>query len=381
MKKRIIVILCAAMFILQVTGCGTKETQKESTAENTEETQTENMEDSKKLYFNEIDVDNDVVLGEYKNLEVVQNLTSVTEEDVEDYIQYMLSMSTQQAEVTTRDVIENGDIANIDYIGKKDGVAFDGGTAQGYNLTIGSGTFIPGFEEGLVGVKKGETVDLNLTFPENYQSADLAGADVIFTVTVNGIYEQVVPEFTDEFVANLAIEGVTTVEEYRVYAKKMMQESADATSKQNVQAQVMTIAAQNAQVKEIPQELIDKFQNISMDNVNYQAMTYGMDLETFVSGYYGVSVDVFEEEMKTAATESAKQAMVCIKIAKEESIEVTEEEIDAKIEENYAGYGYESAETFKSTVDMEEYKDSLLLNKVVDFLVENAKITQSENLE
>lgn len=382
MKKRILTILCAGMLVLQVTGCGAKETTENQTetTETTEETQTEASAESTKLYFSEIDVDNNVVLGEYMNLEVVQTQTTVTEEEVESYIQYMLSMSKQQEEVTDRDVVENGDIANIDYVGKKDGVAFDGGTAQGYNLTIGSGSFIPGFEEGLVGVKKGETVDLNLTFPENYQAADLAGAEVVFTVTVNGIYEQVIPEFTDEFVANLAIEGVSTAEDYRAYAKKMLQESADQTSKQNLQTQIMTMATQNAQIKEIPQELIEKFQNVSMDNVNYQAMMYGVDLETFVSGYYGVDLATFEQEMATAAEESAKQAMVCIKIAKDENIEITEEETDAIIEANYVSYGYESAESFKSTVDMEEYKDSLLLNKVVDFLVENAKITESATL-
>lgn len=371
------------MLVLQITGCGAQETTENQT-ENTVEAETEAGEESADenitIHFSEIDVDNNVTLGEYMNLEAVKNTRTVSDEEVENYIQYMLSMSTELAEVTTRDVVENGDVANIDYVGKKDGVAFDGGTAQGYDLAIGSGSFIPGFEDGLVGVKKGETVDLNLTFPENYQAADLAGAEVVFTVTVNGIYEEVVPEFTDEFVANLAIEGVATVEEYRAYAKKMMQESADETAKQDVQAQIMSMVTADSQVEEIPQALIEKFKKISLENVTYQAMMYGMDMESFVTAYYGVDAATFEEQMISAAEESAKQAMVCIKIAKDENIEITEEEMNSVIEANYVSYGYESADAFKSTVDMEEYKDSLLLNKVVDFLVENAKITETAEL-
>ena len=365
------------MLVLQITGCGTQTTTQEQTESATEtQTETDTVSEEAVIHFSEIDVENSVTLGEYMNLEAVKNIQTVTDEEVESYIQYLLSMSTELAEVTDRDVIENGDVANIDYVGKKDGVAFDGGTAQGYDLAIGSGSFIPGFEEGLVGVKKGETVDLNLTFPENYQAADLAGAAVVFTVTVNGIYEEVVPEFTDEFVASLAIEGVATAEEYRAYAKKMMQESADETAAQDVQAQIMAVATGNAQVNEIPQGLIDKFKNVNLENVTYQATMYGMDMESFVTYYYGMDADTFEQQITSAAEESAKQAMVCIKIAREENIEMTEEEVDSIIEEKYVSYGYESADAFKSTVDMEEYKDSLLLNKVVDFLVENAKITE-----
>ena len=380
MKKNLVKVLCAGLIALQLAGCGNQgaaETQTESTSENTTE---EANTVTDKLYFSEIDVDNTVVLGEYKNLDVVKNVQTVTEEDVESYISYMLSMTNDLTEVTTRDVVENGDVANIDYVGMKDGVAFEGGTAQGYDLTIGSGSFIPGFEEGLIGVKKGETVDLNLTFPENYGAADMAGAEVVFTVTVNGIYEEVTPEFNDEFVANLGISGVVTTDQYRTYAKLMMQESADATSEQDLQAQVMNLVTENAQVQEIPQELITKFEEISLQNVEYQASMYGMDLESFISAYYGVEYSAFEEQMTLAATESAKQALVCIKIAKEENIVVTDEELNAIIEENYASYGYDSVDTFKNSVDMEEYTDSLLLNKVVAFLVENANVSEVEEL-
>ena len=381
MKKKIAKVLVAGLIGLQLIGCSNQNTA--NTEENKETTETaENTEAaSVSIYFNEINADEYVTLGDYKGLEVVSNVVTITDADVDAYIEYMLSMSGGALEeVTDRDVVENGDVANIDYIGKKDGVAFDGGTAEGYDLGIGTGTFIPGFEEGLVGVKKGETVDLNLTFPENYSAADLAGAEVVFTVTVNGIYKEVTPEFTDEYVAELGIENISTVEEYRAYMKGMMQESEDEYALQDIQTQLLTMATENAAVSAAPQELIDRFYNININNMNYQAMMYGMDLESFVNAYYGMDNETFEAETVAAAEISAKQALVCLKIAAEENISVSDEEIEAKAEERYAEYGYASAEAFKDAVDLEEYRDSLLLNKVVDFLVENATITEVAEL-
>lgn len=373
MKKKIGKVLVAGLIGLQLIGCSNQ------TTANTEEKQ-EVAETTEILRFNEIDADAYVTLGDYKGLEVVGSSTEISDEEVESYIEYLLSMSGEVTEVTDRDVVQNGDIANIDYEGKKDGVAFEGGTDTGYDLTIGSGTFIPGFEEGLVGVKKGETVDLNLTFPENYSAADLAGAEVVFTVTVNGIYESVAPEFNDEFVASFEIENVTTTEEYRAYLKSMMEESEKEYALQEIQTQVITLVTQNAEVLDAPEGLVNKFYNINMENMTYQASMYGMDLESFVSAYYGIDSETFETETMAAAKESAKQALVCLKIAKEENLLISDEELNTSIEERYAEYGYTSAEEFRSLVDLEEYRDSLLLNKVVDFLVENATITEVPEL-
>ena len=379
MKGKIAKILVAGLIGLQLIGCSNENKEATEDTQVTENTQAAGKESSM-IYFDEIDVENNVTLGDYKGIEVVNSAAEVSDEEVEAYIEYMMSMYSDLEEVTDRDVVENGDVANIDYEGKKDGVAFEGGTAAGYDLAIGSGAFIPGFEEGLVGVKKGETVDIPLTFPENYHAADLAGAEVVFTVTVNGIYQEVTSEFNDEFVEGLGIENVTTTEEYRAYLKSMMEESYAEQAKQDVEFQVISIVTENAQVKEVAQGLIDKFYEINMSNMSYQASMYGMDVESFVSSYYGMDAETFEAETVAAAEESAKQAMVCLKIAEQENITVSEEEMNAAIEENYAAYGYASVEEFKSTVDLQEYKDSLLLTKIVDFLVENATITEVEEL-
>ncbi len=370
MKRKLALGLVMLLIGLQLIGCSNE--SKENTQEETSIT----TESGVTVYFKDIEVADKVVLGDYKNLEVINNVVTITDEDVDSYITYMLSMSPELVEVTDRDVVENGDVANIDYEGKKDGVAFDGGTAEGYDLGIGSGSFIEGFEEGLVGVKKGETVDLNLTFPENYGAADLAGAEVVFTVTVNGIYEEVTPELNEEYVAGLGIENVSTVEEYRAYLKNMMQEGEDEYALQDVQTQIISMVTENATVTEVPQELIDRFYNVNINNMTYNAMMYGMDLESFVSAYYGMDAESFEAETLAAAEISANQAMVCLAIAEAENIAVTEEELEQTIAEGYAGYGYASADAFKEAVDLEEYKDSVMLNKVLDFLVENATITE-----
>ena len=379
MKRKIAKVLVAGLIGLQLIGCSNQKT--ENTEENKEVAENAESAEATVVYFDEINADEYVTLGDYKGLEVVSTVQSIGDEEVDSYIEYMLSSTSGELEeVTDRDVIENGDVANIDYVGKKDGVAFDGGTAEGYDLGIGFGSFIPGFEEGLVGVKKGETVDIELTFPENYRAPDLAGAEVVFTVTVNGIYKEIKPEFNDAFVAELAIENVSTTEEYRSYLKNMMEENEKQYALQDVQTQLLAMVTENATVSGTPQELVDRFYQVNINNMTYNAMMYGMDLQTFVSSYYGLDEESFEAETVAAAEESAKQALVCLKIASEENIVVTEEEVNAAVEESYAEYGYPSAEEFKATIDMDEYKDSLLLNKIVDFLVENATITEVPEL-
>ena len=379
MKRKIAKVLVAGLIGLQLIGCSNQKT--ENTEENKEVAENAESAEATVVYFDEINADEYVTLGDYKGLEVVSTVQSIGDEEVDSYIEYMLSSTSGELEeVTDRDVVENGDVANIDYVGKKDGVAFDGGTAEGYDLGIGSGSFIPGFEEGLVGVKKGETVDIELTFPENYHAPDLAGAEVVFTVTVNGIYKEIKPEFNDAFVAELAIENVSTTEEYRSYLKNMMEENEKQYALQDVQTQLLAMVTENATVSGTPQELVDRFYQVNINNMTYNAMMYGMDLQTFVSSYYGLDEESFEAETVAAAEESAKQALVCLKIASEENIVVTEEEVNAAVEESYAEYGYPSAEEFKATIDMDEYKDSLLLNKIVDFLVENATITEVPEL-
>lgn len=308
MKRKIASILLVGLLAVQLAACGTKNEEKTEEAQvTTEESDAAAETQQVSIYFKEIQPADHVTLGEYKGIEVVSSSQAVTDEEVDAYINYLTSMSSEQEEVTDRDVVENGDVVNIDFEGKKDGVAFDGGTAEGYDLTIGSGSFIEGFEEGLIGVKKGETVDLDLTFPEDYHSEELAGTAVVFTVTVNGIYQTQPMEFNDEFVAGLGIENVSTTEEYRAYLKTMMEESNVQAAEQDAQMQVLNLVTENASVSNVPEKLITRFYQTNVSNMTYQAMMYGMDLESFVSAYYGLDTETFEAQMQEAAEVSANR--------------------------------------------------------------------------
>ena len=173
-----------------------------------------------------VDASKYVKLGDYKGLSVSVNDTTVSDKEVEETVSSNLSAKGTMTAVTGR-AVQNGDTVNIDYVGTKDGVAFNGGTAQGYDLVIGSGTFINGFEDGLIGHEIGEKVALNLTFPENYGSAELAGQDVIFDVTINSISENVVPELDDAVAKELDPE-VSTKEEYIAKIKANLEKSVEA---------------------------------------------------------------------------------------------------------------------------------------------------------
>ena len=304
MKNKLMKLLLLGMTGMFLAACsGDKnDTQKEESTQVEESVSAEEgTEEIPTIYFEDIAVDDYVTLGEYKGLEVIQNKAEVTEEELESFIQYSLSSHKHTEPVTDRDVVENGDVANIDYEGKKDGVAFEGGTAAGYDLEIGSGSFIPGFEEGLVGAKVGEIVDLNLTFPDNYPSEELAGQEVVFTVTVNSISAYVTHELNDEFVQELAIEGVTTVDQFREYAREGLQAEADSNYRYNLQMQLISLAMQNAQIKEPPTELVEKYKKVTTSQLEYQAAMYGVDIETFVQGYFGVDLPTYEKEIEAGA--------------------------------------------------------------------------------
>lgn len=384
MKNKVLKLLLAVALAASLAGCGAKNNETNTEESNSNVSSSENEESASSeevpaFYFKDIQVDDYVTLGEYKGLEVLQSKQEVTQADIDNFIHYTLEGYAEDQPVTDRDVVEIGDTANIDYEGKKDGVAFDGGTAAGHNLVIGSGSFIPGFEDGLVGVKVGETVDLNLTFPENYHSAELAGQEVVFTVTVNSISRHVDPELTDEFVAGLGIEGLSTVEEFQEYAKKGLEDQALEDYNYNVKMQVLTLVMNNATIQEPPAQLVEKYKKVTNSQMEYQASMYGVDLETFINGYFGMDLAAYESEVEAGAVETAKQALVCYKIALEEGLIATEEEIDSYIEENYASMGYASAEAFKETADLQEYADSLLIDRVLTFLAENAKVTDAGN--
>lgn len=348
MKKKIVSMIAALMAVGMLAGCGNSDAAKD---------------------LKDMDVEKYVSLGEYKGLEVSVDPISVEESEVESLMMgaYSNYVTAENGGIVDR-AVAVGDTANIDYVGTKDDVAFSGGTASGYNLTIGSGKFIDGFEDGLVGVMPGETVNLNLTFPENYGNADLAGQPVVFTVTVNFI---VPADMQDAVVATMGIEGVDTVEGLRQYAYDYLYSSAEYNYNTSVENAVLGAFMDSCTFEEIPKDIIDKYAEMAKNGIAQQAQSYSMDTETFVSTFYGMTYDEFLEEY---SREASKQDIALQAVANKENLNMTDEELNTALQEYATGAGYDTVEEFIGEESIESYRDYLMCEKVLDFLVENAAI-------
>ncbi len=319
-------------------------------------------------------------LGQYKGVAVtVEPKEEVTQEDINTYIDQVLSAKTTYEEVDRP--IKEGDQVNIDYVGKKDGKEFDKGSSPegGYDLVIGSHSFIDGFEEGLIGAKKGDTLDLNLTFPETYSATDLAGQDVVFTVTINTVKESVVPKLTDDYVPTLQ-EDCKTVEEYKEYVKGSLEDRAKYTYDQAVQKAAFEVVFNESVVSEPDQKLIDSYYDKSMSQADQYASYYGIDRDTFIKQSLNMTTEEFEKKAKEDAVVSAKKELVIDAIAKKEKIKVKKSEISDFAKENMSYYGYDSEDALIQGMGEDAIEQYLIFDKVFKILAENAKVTEQEGV-
>ncbi|OYP60195.1 trigger factor [Lachnotalea glycerini] len=304
-----------------------------------------------------------VTLGNYKGIEVTKQTVEVTDEDVEAQIQSVLSQNATTQEITDRDTVEEGDVANIDYEGLLDGVAFEGGTAQGQDVTIGSGTFVPGFEDQLIGAKVGDSLSINVTFPEEYQSEDLAGKDVVFNVTLNSINMSVSPELTDEFVQGIS--ESQTVDEYRQSVLEDLTKSKEEEAKYTKQSDIWTAIKDNCEIKGYPQELVDKYKEQITTNYGSYAEQSGVELDEMMTNYFGKSVEEYAKDI-------AAEEMIFKMIVQDADLKVTDEEFNEKASELATNYGYESADAFIEAYGKEELEDLVLWDVMMNYLTENA---------
>lgn len=346
MKKRVMALAAAAMSAVMLTGCAGE-------------------------------ISNDyITISQYKGIEVEKvEVTEVTDEEVDAELQAVLEGYAEYKDVTDRPA-QLGDEVTIDYVGTKDGVAFDGGTADDYYLELGSGTFIDGFEDGIVGHSIGETFELNLTFPETYGSEELAGQAVVFTVTLDAITEIVLPELTDEWVQSISEEH-ETVEEYkadlRTYLEEFYAENAKSTLMANAWAVVMENTTVNSYPTEELQALIEKF-NETYTNM---AEMYGMEFEEFLESYMGMDLDTFNSEVSAVAKEELKESMAVDLIIEKAKLDASEEALNVVYEEYAEYYGYESVdaliEEMESAGNMDLLEDMAKAQIVQEWIVDNCK--------
>ncbi len=381
MKKKLLFLVMSLSILTFAVGCGKKDvaseldgTDKTTAAEDategtptnapTDATTTDTVAPVREAY----EVSDYITLGEYKGIEVTVEKLEVTEADIDAAIEAELQANAVDEEVTDRPV-ENGDLVNIDYEGLKDGVAFEGGTAAAYDLTIGSGNFIEGFEEKLIGAKIGDKLKLELTFPADYSSTELAGQDVVFNVTINSIKKSVVPELTEEYVK--ANTDYASIEAYREGSRATLQTTNEKTMEDNKINSVLTTIIDNSEISSYPQTLIDYYKYEMSDYYTQYAAMFGMEFADFLASS-GMTEESFATETQTYAESRAAQELALYAIIKTEKMELSDEEYKAGVANILTEYGYESEEVLMESVSKEQITESLIWEKAVKFVTEQA---------
>ncbi len=315
-------------------------------------------------------------LGEYKSIEIEVPVTNVTDELVDAEVEKLLE---QNAEMVVKEgSVENGDTAVIDYAGYKGDVAFEGGTAQNHPLVIGSGSFIPGFEEQVVGMSVGEEKDINLTFPEEYHSEELAGADVVFKVKVNEIKNRVVPTLSDEFVADLDMEA-NTIAELKELIKKNMETNIEAQKKNMISEMLLEKVADNSEVA-IPKQMIDSEVARMIHDTAGQLSSQGLSIEQYYE-MTGTTEEQLKEQLRPDAEKRTKHMLTLEKLIEELAVSVEEKEIDEELKQMAEMYSMEVEAVEQAIGGKGQLEYSIKARKVFDSLAETAKISEVEQGE
>lgn len=336
MKKIAAICMCGLMAAALITGCSEKAATKDDS--------------------------DSVKLGNYMGVQYTPVAVNVTDEDVENEIQSLVDSKPIISEVDRP--AQEGDIVNIDYVGLKDGEAFEGGTASGFDLTLGSGDFIDGFEDGLIGAAAGQELSLDLAFPERYPKEELAGQAVVFNVTVNSVKESIPAVLDDAFIS--ANTDSKTVEEYREATRKQLVEYAEGDADLQKKSEVFQKVMEASEVT-VSDASVNEYYERQLANYEKQAEAAGIDLETMVS-YYGTSLDDFKSELREMASEATSQNAVVKAIAEKESITVTDEELVALADE----FGYESKDNMIELVGEDTAANYILTEKVVTLISDHA---------
>ena len=322
------------------------------------------------IFTAELAVKPEVTLGDYKGLDVPKTRVTVKKEEVEEELKRTQEQNAREITIEDRPV-KDGDILTIDYSGSVDGEKFEGGTAQDQTLIIGSGAFIPGFEEQLIGKELNEETEINVTFPEEYHAADLAGKEAVFEVKIKAIKEKELPELDDEFASEVS--EFETLDEYKADIKEKIRERKKEEAKTERENKLVDLAVENAQM-DIPDAMVE-VQAQQMAEEFAQRLSYqGLSMEQYLQ-FSGMDAQKFADDMKPQAVKRIETRLVLEAIVKAENIEVSEEEYKAEVEKMAAMYQMETEQLEKLIQDAqkEQMMDDIAVQKAVDFLVAEAK--------
>ncbi|MEN1992403.1 trigger factor [Staphylococcus hominis] len=320
-----------------------------------------------------VTVEPEVKLGDYKGLEIEKQDSELTDQDLQDEVDHSLGHLADMV-VKEDGAVEEGDTVNIDFDGYVDGEQFEGGQADGYDLEIGSGSFIPGFEDQLVGVKTGEEKDVVVTFPEEYHAEELAGKEATFKTKVNEIKYKEVPELTDE-IANELDSDANSVDEYKENLRKRLSEQKAQDAENVEKEEAINKVTENTTI-DIPQAMIDTELDRMVQEFGQRIQQQGLDLQTYFQ-ISGQDESQLREQMKDDAEQRVKTNLTLSAIADEENIEVTDEDIDKELEKMSSQFNI-SVEDIKQTLgNTDIIKNDVRIQKVIDLLRDNAKYVDS----
>lgn len=332
----------------------------------------EKLEKNEPVVFTaEVTVKPEVKLGDYKGIEVEKNEYNVSDEDVENELKSMQDRNARLIEVEDR-AVEEGDTVTIDYAGYVGEEQFEGGTAENQTLEIGSGQFIPGFEDQLVGKNKGDEIEVNVTFPEDYQAEELKGKESKFDVTIHEIKVKDLPELDDEFAKDVS--EFDTLDELKEDIKGKLEEQAKNKEKAELENNVVEKVVENAEV-DIPEVMVESQMENEIRNLDYRLRYQGLDLDKYLE-LTNTKIEDLKEQLKPDAEKMVKGDLVLEAIGKEENIEVSEEDVESELKK-YAEQYNQEVDKFKKNLrdeDLDSIKMGIIKTKTVEFLVENAKL-------
>lgn len=341
MKKKLVALLAGALVVSTLAGCGKKEIANDN-----------------------------IKISQYKEIEVEKSAAQeVTEENVDEEIQSVLYANRIISDVTDRPAQE-GDTVSLTYTGTSSGEQFDAGDLD---VEIGNSNLIEGFEEGLLGHSTGESFELNLTFPEGYQNADLAGQPAVFAITINSITTYTLPELNDEFVQNVS-EDAKTVEDYKKQIKKELKELNEESAQTTLENDAWNIVLANTEVKKYPKDEVKEQKELVVSQYKQLAELNGMEFADFLEQMMnGMTEETFESEAEKVAKQTVKQTLAVELIMKEEKLELSDKELGKVMNEYKEKYGFESVDSMKEAIGEDALLDDINLSAVKEWVADNCK--------
>lgn len=356
MKKCYLNLLAFVCCASLLTGCGKDSSATEEAISSTE------ADFSEALNYDPADY---VKLGDYKKLKVQYPLPYVSDEDMQMYIYDLMDEATEYRE--TEDAAKSGDYVKIDFTGTIDGKEFERGSASGYEFILGQGEFFDDFEKNVIGLKKGEDVSFQMTFPEDYFD-ELKGKTADFKVTLQSVSQVIQPEYTDEFVAKNT--EYSSIEEYEEAIREELIVEAQQASEDEAGSSALAQAVENAKIEGYPQALYDYTYQDTREICEGTAQMFGLEIDEVIQDYYGA------ENLEEAVLDAVNETMVIQAIAKKEKLEISEKDFEKEAENLSAEYGYETLEEFEEDYSRTELELILVREKVLDFLYESSELEE-----